>query len=79
MQQSVSRIPLRQGEQEALLADDLPFCETVPILHPPPGTPLWRDLFGTPFLVMTAVETADDLILGDQGLFALKNYFFKET
>jgi putative PIN family toxin of toxin-antitoxin system len=66
---------LNAAEQEELLADYLPFCETVEIPNPPPPTPLCRDPFDVPFLVLALVGQADYLITGDKDLLELEEPF----
>ncbi|AGF53687.1 sll8027 (plasmid) [Synechocystis sp. PCC 6803] len=63
---------LSPTEREDLLADYLPFCETVRIPNPPPATPPCRDPFDVPFLVLALVGQADYLITGDKDLLELE-------
>ena len=69
------KFQLSQMEQEDLLADYLPFCETVQIPNPPPVTPPCRDSFDAPFLVLAVVGKADYLISGDKDLLTLEGDF----
>jgi putative PIN family toxin of toxin-antitoxin system len=69
------KFKLEPREQEELLADYLPFCETVEIPNPPPATPPCRDLFDMPFLVLALAGQADYLITGDKDLLELKEPF----
>jgi putative PIN family toxin of toxin-antitoxin system len=66
---------LSPDEQEELLADYLPWCETVIIPDPPPVTPPCRDPFDTPFLLLTLAGKADALVSGDGDLLALAGSF----
>ena len=58
-------------EQEALLADCLPWCETVCIPDPPPVTPVCRDAYDAPFLELALTGQADALVSGDDDLLTL--------
>jgi putative PIN family toxin of toxin-antitoxin system len=62
---------LTPTEQEELLADYLPCCETVIIPDPPPATPQCRDSFDLPFLHLALSGKADALISGDGDLLDL--------
>lgn len=67
---------LAPEEQQELLADYLPYCETVMIPDPPPPTPACRDVFDVPFLQLAVAGKADFLVTGDQDLLALAGTFF---
>ncbi len=56
---------LAQGE---LLADYLPYCETVRMPAKPPRTPVCRDPFDLPFLQLAVAGKAQFLITGDRDL-----------
>jgi putative PIN family toxin of toxin-antitoxin system len=58
----------KQGE---LLADYLPWCETVRIPSPPPATPVCRDVYDQPFLLLAVAAQADYLVSGDLDLLDL--------
>ena len=62
-------------EQEDLLADYLPFCETVTVPNPAPPTPPCRDPFDVQFLEVAAAGEADFLVTGDNDLLALAAEF----
>lgn len=62
---------LTSDEQQELLADYLPCCETVAIPNPPPATPQCRDIFDLPFLQLAMTGKADALVTGDGDLLAL--------
>jgi len=62
---------LSPDEQRELLADYLPWCNTVRISNPPPATPQCRDPFDVPFLQLAVVGKADLLPSGDQDLLVL--------
>jgi putative PIN family toxin of toxin-antitoxin system len=61
-------------EREDLLADYLPWCETV-IVSPPPAVPICRDPSELPFLQLALFAHADAMIAGDFGLFVLAETF----
>ena len=65
---------LTSGEQEELLADYLPWCETV-VVSDPPRVPQCRDPLDRPFLELAIVAEADALITGDNDLLALTKVF----
>lgn len=58
-------------EQEELLADYLPYCESVKIPDPPPVTPPCRDAFDVLFLQLAVAGKADALVTGDKDLLVL--------
>ena len=61
-------------EQEDLLADYLPWCETV-VVSKKPSVPHCRDPFGRPFLELALAARADALVSGDADLLALAPAF----
>jgi putative PIN family toxin of toxin-antitoxin system len=69
------KFKLTPDEQQELLADYLPCCETVRIPDPPPSTPACRDVFDVPFLQLAVAGKADALITGDQDLLTLAGTF----
>jgi putative PIN family toxin of toxin-antitoxin system len=62
---------LSDEEQGELLADYLPYCETVHIPVKPPKTPACRDPFDVPFLQLAVAGRADYLVTGDRDLLVL--------
>ena len=58
---------LNDDEREDLLADYLPWCETVDVSKAPPVPPC-RDPFDRPFLELALVAQADALVTGDDDL-----------
>jgi uncharacterized protein len=69
------KFKLTKSEQEDLLADYLPFCETVLMPDVLPTIPECRDPFDAPFLVLALVGKADYLVTGDQDLLCLADQF----
>ena len=71
---SYPKFRLTDDECEDLLADYLPWCETVSV---PDGivTPNCRDPFDRPFLELALAAKADILITGDDDLIALAPTF----
>ena len=65
---------LTDDEREDLLADYLPWCETV-IVSEPPSVPDCRDPSDRPFLELALVGQADALVTGDSLLLALAPVF----
>lgn len=62
---------LSADAQGDLLADYLPFCETVRLPPTPPRTPECRDPYDVPFLQLAVAGRADCLVTGDRDLLAL--------
>lgn len=69
------KFKLSPAEQEELLADYLPWCETVSIPEPPPATPPCRDPSDQPFLHLAVAGKADFLFTGDADLLGLAGKF----
>lgn len=66
---------LSQAEQEELLADYLPYTETVRIAQPPPTVPDCRDVLDLPFMHLAVAGKAQVLVTGDRDLFAIATEF----
>jgi uncharacterized protein len=69
------KFKLSKSEQEDLLADYLPFCETLLMSKPLPMIPDCRDPFDAPFLLLALVSAADYLVTGDRDLLSLAAQF----
>ena len=69
------KFKLTPKEQENLLADYVPFCETVVLPQQLPTVPECRDPYDIPFLLLATVAEADYLVSGDKDLLALKDDF----
>ena len=69
------KFKLTREEQQALLAEFLPYVETVQIDTTPDGLPDIRDADDTIFLVLAAVGEADALVSGEGDIQALKAQF----
>ena len=69
------KFKLNASEQEDLLADFLPFCQTVTIPNPPPQVPDCRDSHDLLFLWLAVAGKADFLVTGDADLLALSEGF----
>ena len=69
------KFKLSQDEQETLLAEFLPFVETVKIETTPEGLPQIRDADDVIFLVLAAVAQADALVSGDGDILAVRDQF----
>ena len=61
--------------RDDLLADYLPYCESVQVPNPAPVTPFCRDPFDVPFLVLAVAGNADFLVTGDSDLLSLAPEF----
>ena len=66
---------LSQAEQDELLADYLPYAETVRIPQPPPTVPECRDALDLPFLHLAVAGTAQVLVSGDRDLLVIATEF----
>ena len=69
---SYPKFQLSEDEQQDLLSDYLPYCETVAIPEAPPQTPTCRDPFDIPFLILAMVGQADFLVTGDRDLLSVE-------
>jgi putative PIN family toxin of toxin-antitoxin system len=67
------KFKLTRDEQETLLADFVPYVETVKIDQTPEGLPEIRDADDIIFLILTAVGCADALVSGDGDIQAIRN------
>ncbi|MBF0305212.1 MAG: putative toxin-antitoxin system toxin component, PIN family [Alphaproteobacteria bacterium] len=72
---SYPKFALDANAREDLLADYLPWCETVVVPVPPPVVPNCRDAFDQPFLELALAGGADALVTGDSDLLALAETF----
>jgi putative PIN family toxin of toxin-antitoxin system len=66
---------LSQAEQDELLADYLPYSETVRIPQPPPKVPDCRDALDLPFMQLAVTGKAQVLVSGDRDLLAIAAEF----
>ena len=66
---------LSAQEQEELLADYLPYAETVRIPLPPPQVPECRDPLDAPFMHLAVAGKAQVLVSGDRDLLAIATEF----
>ena len=71
---SYPKFQLTDNEREDLLADYLPWCETVSVSEPP-AVPECRDPFDRPFLELALAGRADALVTGDEDLLVLAPLF----
>lgn len=69
------KFKLTRDEQETLLADFLPYVETVKIDTTPDGLPGIRDADDIIFLVLATVSRADALVSGDGDIQAVRDQF----
>jgi putative PIN family toxin of toxin-antitoxin system len=70
-----SKFKLTRDEREVLLADFLPYVETVKIHTTPNGLPDVRDPQDIMFLVLAAAGRADVLVSGDGDIQAVREQF----
>jgi putative PIN family toxin of toxin-antitoxin system len=66
---------LSQAEQDELLADYLPYAETVRIPQPPPKVPDCRDALDLPFMHLAVTGKAQVFVSGDRDLLAIAAEF----
>lgn len=66
---------LSQADQDELLADYLPYTETVRIPQPPPQVPECRDVLDEPFMHLAVAGNAQVLVSGDRDLLAIAAEF----
>ena len=66
---------LSKAEQDELLADFLPYAETVRIPQPPPMVPDCRDVLDLPFMHLAVAGKARALVTGDRYLLAIAAEF----
>lgn len=69
------KFKLSQAEQALLLADFLPYTETVNIQHIPDGLPILRDPADQKFLTLAVVGQAELLVTGDADILAIQADF----
>lgn len=69
------KFDLTKPEQGELLADYLPYVETVRIGHPPPHVPPCRDPSYLPFMHLAFAGKAQVLVSGDRDLLAIAAEF----
>jgi uncharacterized protein len=69
------KFKLTNSEQEDLLSDYLPFCDTVLMPDTLPVVPECRDPFDIPFLLLAVVGQANYLVTGDRDLLCLSDNF----
>lgn len=71
---SYPKFRLTTGEQQDLIADYLPWCETIMVSHSL-AVPRCRDPNDRPFLELALQGRADALVTGDEDLLALASVF----
>ena len=69
------KFKLTNSEQEDLLSEYLPFCDTVLMPDTLPVVPECRDPFDIPFLLLAVVGQANYLVTGDGDLLCLSDKF----
>ncbi len=70
-----AKFRLSKAEQDELLADYLPYAETVRIPQPPPTVPDCRDVLDLPFMHLAMEGKAQVLVSGDRDLLAIAAEF----
>lgn len=72
---SYPKFKLRREEQECLLAEFLPYVETVKVDAAPQGLPGMRDANDIAFLALATTACADALVSGDGDIQAVRSQF----
>ena len=72
---SYPKFKLNHSEQSLLLADFLPYSETVTNLEVPTHLPVIRDIHDQMFLNLAVVGKAKVLVTGDRDLLVIKDAF----
>jgi putative PIN family toxin of toxin-antitoxin system len=70
---------LSKSDQDELLADYLPYAQTVRVPQPPPTVPECQDPMDVPFLHLAVIGQAQWLVSGDKDLLALAEKFQQAT
>ena len=70
---------LSEPEQNELLADYLPYTETVRIPQPPPLVPECRDVLDAPFMHLAVAGGAQVLVSGERDLLAIAAEFERSS
>ncbi len=73
------KFALARAEQDELLADFLPYAQTVRIPQPPPPVPDCRDPLDVPFLQLAVAGQAQRLVSGDKDLLAVAQALHQAT
>ena len=73
------KFALARAEQDELLADFLPYAQTVRIPQPPPPVPDCRDPLDVPFLQLAVAGQAQRLVSGDKDLLVLAQAVHQAT
>ena len=69
------KFSLSRAEQDELLADFLPYAQTVRMPQPPPPVPECRDPLDVPFFQLASAGQAQWLVSGDKDLLVLAQAF----
>jgi len=69
------KFKLSKDEQALLLADFLPYAETVVIEQIPDGLPIIRNTDDQKFLILAVVGQAEVLVTGDADILAIQSSF----
>ncbi len=73
------KFALTRAEQDELLADFLPYAQTVRMPQPPPPVPECRDPLDVPFLQLAMAGRAQRLVSGDKDLLVLAKAFHQAS
>ena len=73
------KFSLSRAEQDELLADFLPYAQTVRMPQPPPPVPECRDPLDVPFLQLAVAGQAQRLVSGDKDLLVLAQAFHQAS
>jgi putative PIN family toxin of toxin-antitoxin system len=70
---------LSPAEQDELLADYLPYAETVRVTQPPPAVPDCPDVLDLPFMHLAVAGKAQVLVSGERDLLAIAAEFARAS
>ena len=70
---------LARADRDELLADYLPYAQTVRMPQPPPPVPECRDPLDVPFLQLASAGQAQWLVSGDKDLLVLAQAFHQAS
>jgi len=73
------KFALARAAQDELLADFLPYAQTVRMPQPPPPVPECRDPLDVPFLQLAVAGQAQRLVSGDKDLLVLAHAFYQAS
>jgi len=74
-----TKFRLSKSDQDELLADYLPYAQTVRVPQTPPAVPECRDPLDMPFMYLAVAGKAHVLVSGDRDLLVLSDEFMQAS